>query len=67
MSPEYICKHINIMVNSFKKPLHSTMKGNKFTFYSDETQGITSVEQLASYATFILNKYESISKVVETH
>ena len=38
ISLEYISKYINIMVEFVKKPLHSTMKGNEFTFYSDETQ-----------------------------
>ena len=31
------------------------MKINRFTFSSDETQDITSFEQLALYATFIMN------------
>ena len=56
ISPEYVSKHINIMAAFVKKPLHSTMKGNKSVFYSDETQDITSVEQLALYATFIINR-----------
>ena len=51
------------------------MKGNKYTFYSDETQGITSIEQLTLYATFILNGEVKdhfiglilISKLVRTH
>ena len=51
------------------------MKGNKYTFYSDETQDITSIEQLTLYATFILNgevKDHFIgliltSKLVRTH
>ena len=42
ISPEYISKYINIMDEFVKKPLHSTMKGNKF----DETPDITSLEQL---------------------
>ena len=31
------------------------MKYNEFTFYSDETPVITSLEQLAMHATFIMN------------
>ena len=38
ISPEYITKHINIMTEFAKKPLNSTMKGNEFRFYSDETR-----------------------------
>ena len=75
ISLEYISKYINIMVEFVKKPLHSTMKGNEFTFYSDETQDITSVEQLTLYATFIMNGEVKenligsipMSKVVGTH
>ena len=47
LSPEYISKYVTIMAEFVKKPLHSTMTNNEFTFYSDETQDITSIEQLA--------------------
>ena len=75
VSPEYIIKYINIMAEFIKKPVHSIMQGHKSTFCSDETQDITSVEQLALYATFIMNEEVKehftglipISKVVETH
>ena len=53
MSPEYISKYVTIMADFVKKPLHSTMKNNEFTFYSDETLDITSIEQLVIYATFL--------------
>ena len=32
------------------------MKDNEFTFYSDETPEITSLEKLALQATFIMNR-----------
>ena len=51
------------------------MEGNRFTFSCDKIQDITSFEQLALYATFIMNvEVEEhfiglvpISKVVWTH
>ena len=43
------------MTEFVKKSLHSTMKSNKFTFYSHETQVIMLITQLALYATFMLN------------
>ena len=75
MSPEYISKYVTIMAEFVKKPLHSTMKNNKFTFYSDETQDITSIEQLVIYATFLQDTVVKehfvglipVSKVVGTH
>ena len=50
------------------------MKDNEFTFYSDETPEITSLEKLALQATFIMNREITehfiglipISKVVGT-
>ena len=41
------------MAEFVKKPLHSTVKNNEFTFYSDEPQDITSIEQLVIYTTFL--------------
>ena len=75
MSPEYISKYVTIMAEFVKKPLHSTMKNNEFTFYSDEAQDITSIEQLVIYATFLQDTVVKkhfvglipISKVVGTH
>ena len=55
ISPEYSSKYINIKADFVKKSLDSTMKEYEFTFYCDETQGITSVELLALYVTFIMN------------
>ena len=68
--PEYINKYINIVDEFVQKALHS-MKGNK----SDETPDMTSLGQLALYATFIMNgKVKGnfiglilISKLVGTH
>ena len=62
------------MAEFVKKSLHSTMK-NEFTFYSDETQEITSIEQLVIYATLLQDTVVKehfvdlipISKVVGTH
>ena len=56
ISPEYISKYKNNTTEFVKKPLHSTMKGNRFTFSSDETKDITSFEQLTLYATFKTNR-----------
>ena len=75
MSPEYISKYVTIMAEFVKKPLHSTMKNNEFTFYSDETQDITSIEQLVIYATFLQDTVVKehfvglipVSKVAGTH
>ena len=53
MSPEYISNYVTIMAKFVKMPLHSTMKNNEFTFYSDETQDITSIEQLVIFAMFL--------------
>ena len=75
ISPEYINKYVTIMAEFVKKRLHSTMKNNEFTFYSDETQDITSIEQLVIYATFLQDTVVKehfiglipVSKVVGTH
>ena len=75
MSPEYISKYVTIMAEFVKKPLHSTMKNNEFTFYSDETQDITLIEQLVIYATFLQDTvvkehfvgFIPVSKVVGMH
>ena len=63
------------MAEFVKKPLHSTMKNNEFTFYSDKTQDITSIEQLVIYATFLQDTIVKehfvglipVSKVVGMH
>ena len=48
-----IYQYVTIMAEFVKKPLHSTVKNNEFTFYSDEPQDITLIEQLVIYATFL--------------
>ena len=75
MSHKYISKYVTIMAEFVKKPLHSIMKNNEFTFHSDETQDITSIEQLVIYATFLQDTVVKehfvdlipVSKVVGTH
>ena len=75
MSPEYISKYVTIMAEFVKKPLQSTIKNNEFTFYSDETQDITSIEQLVIYGRFLWDTVVKehfvglipVSKVVGTH
>lgn len=61
--------------NLSKKSLQATMKDNQFTLYSNETQNITSTEQIAIYTTFRQGHAVKehficlipISKVVQTH
>ena len=77
LSPEYISKMIQIIADYVRIPLLSTLKTcNGFTFYSDETSDIiTSIEQLAIYATFCYNNVLSkqfigilpLSKLVGSH
>ena len=75
MSPEYISKCVTVMAEFVKKPLHSTTKNSEFTFYSEETQDITLIEQLVIYATVLQDTVVkehfvgliSVSKVVGTH
>jgi hypothetical protein len=52
MSPKYISMYINIICDFVKRPLLESLRGKKYSFYSDETSDITSVEQLAIYASF---------------
>ena len=52
MSPDFIAKYINIMYNHIKLPLLTSLRKGKYAFFTDETSDITSVEQLAIYATF---------------
>ena len=51
-SLEYIGKVINIIDDYIKLPLLASLREKRFAFFSDETQGITSVEQMAVYVTF---------------
>ena len=52
MSPDYLQKYIQIMDDYLKIPLLASLKSGHFAFSSNETQSITSMEQLAIYATF---------------
>ena len=58
-----------------KQPLLGNMRSNLYSFYTDKTSDVTSIEQLAIYATFLRNQYISehfiglipISKEVGAH
>ena len=75
ISPPYIAKYIDIMNNYLKEPLLASLQSGKYTLYNDETQDITSIEQMAIYATFKHNGSFSehyvgimpISQLVQTH
>ena len=53
-------KYTETMSNYMKQPLLENMRSNLYSFYTDETSDVTSVEQLAIYATFLRN--QSISE-----
>ena len=46
--------------NYIKQPLLENMRSNLCSFYMDETSDVTSIDQLAIYATFLRN--QSISE-----
>ena len=58
-----------------KQPLLENMRSNLYSFYTDETSDVTSIEQLPIYAAFLRNQSISehfiglipISKEVDTH
>ena len=53
MSPEYISKYIQIMDDYIKLPLFASLRtSGPFTFFNDETSDITTIKQMAIYATF---------------
>ena len=52
MSPEYISKYISIINDYIKNPFIKSLAEQEFTFFTDETLDVTSIEQLAVYATF---------------
>ena len=60
LSPLYVSKYTETMSNYMKQPLLENMHSNLYSFYMDETSDVTSVEQLAIYATVLRN--QSISK-----
>ena len=49
--PLYISKYIDIMNSYIKELLLASLRSGKFALYNDETQDITSTEQMAIYAT----------------
>ena len=75
LSPLYVSKYIETMSNYMKQPLLENMRCNLYSFYMDETSDVTSIEQLAIYATFLRNQFISehfiglipTSKEVGTH
>ena len=44
------------MPNYMKQPLLENMGSNLYSFYTDEASDVTSIEQLAIYATFLRNQ-----------
>ena len=52
MSPLFIAKYISIINHYIEELLLASLHTNKYSLYNDETQGITSVEQMAMYASF---------------
>ena len=56
----YVSKYIETMSNYIKQLLLENMRSNLYSFYTDETSDITSIEQPAIYATFLKN--QSISE-----
>ena len=52
MSPLFIAKYISIINHYIEKPLLASLPANKYSLYNDETQDITSVEQMAIYISF---------------
>ena len=78
LSPLYVSKYTETtetMSNYMKQPLLENMHSNLYSFYTDETSDVTSVEQLAIYATLLRNRSISehfiglmpISKEVRAH
>ena len=61
LSPLYVSKHTETMSNYKKQPLKENMRSNSYSFYKDETSDVTSIEQLAIYATSLRNLFPSIS------
>ena len=75
LSPLYVSKYIETMSNYMKQLLLENMGSNLYSFYTNETSDVTSIEQLAIYATFLRNHSISehfiglipISKEVDAH
>ena len=60
LSPLYVSKYFETISNYMKQPLLENMQSNLYSFYTDERSDVTSIEQLATCATFLRN--QSISK-----
>ena len=75
LSPLYTSKYNETMSNYVKEPSLENMRSNSYSFYTDKTSNVTSIEQLAIYATFLRNQSLSerfiglirISKEVDAH
>ena len=75
MSPLFIAKYISIINYYIEEPLLASLRDNKYSLYNDKTQDITSVEQMAIYASFEYNGKISehyvgillLSKLVRMH
>ena len=73
-SPEYVGKFVTVINDYIELPLLASLRSKCFTFYNDESQDITSTEQMAIYGSFEHNKKVSehfigiypISKLVGT-
>lgn len=51
-SPVYVSKFIGLIDDYLKLPLLASLRDKRFAFTTDETTDITSIEQMAVYATF---------------
>ena len=57
LSPAYVGKYTSIINEHIKAPLlKSLIKGQFYTLHNDETQDISTTEQLAIYSSFEYNK-----------
>ena len=73
-SPEYVGKFVTVINDYIELPVLASLQSKCFTFYNDESQDITSTEQMAIYGSFEHNKKVSehfigiypISKLVGT-
>ena len=60
LSPLSVSKYIETMSNYMKQPLLENTRSNLYSFYTDETNDVLPIKQLAIYATFLRN--QSISE-----
>ena len=52
LSPLYVSKYTKTMYNHTKQLLLEKMRSNLYSFYTDETSDVTSIEELVIYKTF---------------